>query len=461
MKPDSARPFSTLAAGREEPDRLALVAAEGSWTWSRLAREVGRVVVQLEAQGIDVSGPGGEAGSGEPIPRVAFSGDSSVDAVIFALACFELGVTAVPLHPRWPGAVRKEVLDQIEAAAELLPGGREPGAMPKPLTFAQAAPRPEPAPEAPAAIVYTSGTSGRRKGVVLSRRAFVASAAASAANLGWQDDDRWLLNLPLAHVGGLSVVTRCLEARRTIVIQPPGPFTAEDFAAIVDGHHVTLASLVPTMLRRLLEHQPPWRPPAHLRAVLLGGAPTSPALLETALARGYPVLPTYGLSEACSQVATRRPGQHPINQAASTDSRVAHVGRPLPGTEVRIAEDGEILVRGDTLLSGYFPPGTASPIDDEGWLHTGDQGIFDAQGNLHPTGRRGDLIVTGGENVSPTGVENVLESHPDLRAACVVGIEDPEWGQVVAAAVVPRDPDHRPDLEPFLAEYLASFERPR
>lgn len=464
MSQPPGHPFSTLAAGSEQPDELALVEGERSWTWSRLAREVGVAVVWLESQGVR---GGGSAGDLED-PRVVFTGDTSADAVIFTLACLELGVTAVPLHPRWPAAVRREILEQIEPAAELCAGWRAPGALPKPLTFEQARPRPEPDPEMAAAIVYTSGSSGARKGVVLSRRAFLASAAASASNLGWQRGDRWLLNLPTAHVGGLSVVTRCLAARRTIVVQPPGSFTAEAFAETVRSGGVTLASLVPTMLHRLLDAEPPWTPPAHLRAILLGGAPASPALLEAAAERGIPVLPTYGLSEACSQVATRRPAVPTLSDRGEgsdpgQNSPGDCIGPPLPTVEVSIA-GGEILVRGATLFSSYVPPDAVpSPVDDDGWLHTGDLGFLDQAGNLHVLGRRSDLIITGGENVSPTAVEHVLERHPAVRTACVLGIDDPHWGQLVAAALVPGPggPVTDTDLEPFLAKNLAPHEKPR
>src|SRR6185437_8373891 len=174
--------------------------------------------------------------------------------------------------------------------------------------------------------VYTSGTTGRPKGAVLSRRAFVASAAASAANLGWRDDDRWLVCMPLAHVGGLSILTRCLAAGRTVVLEPR--FDPDAVLAAIDRERVTLLSVVPTMLTALLE-RPAASALSRLRALLLGGAAAPFSLLETCARRGIPALATYGLTEACSQVTVQRLAQ-PLRAVPGS-------GQPLPGVEIRIA----------------------------------------------------------------------------------------------------------------------------
>jgi O-succinylbenzoic acid--CoA ligase len=444
-----SHPFSTLTAARLSPDSLALVRGEEAWTWHRLAQSVTEVVERLEEQGV--------AGRGRQ-PWVAFTGDASLEAVIATCALAEIGAVAVPLHPRWPREVRSQVLDVVRPAAIFEPGWSQAAGGELGVSVELLLADPVPDPEQPLALIHTSGSSGRRKGVLLSRRAFLASAEASAANLGWRDHDRWLLNLPTAHVGGLSVITRCLAARKTIVLEDEsnaGGFSPETFCETVERSRVTLASLVPTMLRRLLDRDPRWRPPEHLRAILLGGAPAPPALLEEAARRGIPVLPTYGLTEACSQVATRPP-------SAAGDPE-AGVGPPLPGVELRIVE-GEIQVRGETLFSGYFPRGShPSPIGADGWLATGDLGRLDENGNLHTLGRRSDLILSGGENVSPQVVEGVLEAHPSVSSACVVGLEDEEWGERVAALLVagPDGPTTEEEMDAYLRRELASYERPR
>jgi O-succinylbenzoic acid--CoA ligase len=321
-------------------------------------------------------------------------------------------------------------------------------------------------------VVFTSGTSGRPRAAILSRRALVAAARASEANLGWRDDDRWLLCMPLAHVGGLSIVLRCLLARRALVLAPEGRFAPREMAEQVARDRVTLVSLVPTMLWRLLEMEPPWRPPDHLRAVLLGGAPADRRLLARAADRGVPVLTTYGLTEACSQVTTQPLGTSNRGELGS--------GRPVRGVELRlVGEDGDsdapsgrsgtVEVRGATLFSGYLGSDSApssrswDPFTADGWLRTGDVGRLDEDGFLHVLGRRDEMITSGGEKVHPQAVEEALESHPGVARACVFAVDDEEWGQVVAATLVATDagPPTGAELRDFVFRRLPPHERPR
>lgn len=284
-------------------------------------------------------------------------------------------------------------------------------------------------------LVYTSGTTGAPKGVMLTHANHAASAAASRANLGVEAGDHWLAALPLYHVGGLSIVLRAVLDGVPVTVQPRFD-PARVRAAIRDGA-ITLLSLVPTMLHRLLEDTGAERfPPSALRAVLIGGAAASPALLARARAAGLPVLPTYGLTEAASQVTTASPrGACPRTAA----------GMSLPGTEIRIADPdahgcGEILVRGPTVMAGYFqnPAATAEALRG-GWLHTGDLGRVDDGGFLHVLDRRSDLVVSGGENVYPAEVEAVLAAHPDVDEAAVHGRPHPVWGHELVATIVTRD----------------------
>jgi O-succinylbenzoic acid--CoA ligase len=251
-----------------------------------------------------------------------------------------------------------------------------------------------------------------------------ANALGSAVVLGLDPDERWLCPLPLSHVGGLMVLLRSAIYATTAVLGPADAL-----------HDVTLASLVPTQLHRLLD-APPHAP--RLRAILLGGAGASPALLERAAAAGLPVAPTYGLTQACSQVTVAEPG----------DTETS--GFPLPGVEVEIAPDGEILVRGPVVAGG-------------GTLRTGDLGRLDERGRLIVTGRLSELIVSGGENVAPAEVETVLEQHPAVAEAGVFGRPDPEWGEAVVAAVVPRNgaPLDTEELRAFCRARLAGFKVPK
>jgi O-succinylbenzoic acid--CoA ligase len=281
----------------------------------------------------------------------------------------------------------------------------------------------------------------------LSRAAFLASAEASEKNLGWREDDAWLLAMPVCHVGGLSILTRSLAARRTVVVHER--FDADATLAAIEAG-VTLVSVVPTMLKRLLEAD------AHgvlarTRAVLVGGAACPPALLAECASRGVLALTTYGLTEACSQVTTQ-----PLRDAARVEPGC---GVALGGTEVEI-KDGRIHVRGPTMMDGYVGE---APLAPGAWFDTGDLGELDDAGRLHVHARRVDLVVTGGENVYPSEVEAALESCPGVRRALVFGVADAEWGELVACAIE-RDPARgapEPEIYTSMTRVLASYKRPR
>jgi o-succinylbenzoate---CoA ligase len=222
---------------------------------------------------------------------------------------------------------------------------------------------------------------------------------------------------------------------------------------LMTEHRVTLASLVPTMLRRLLSSESPkWTPSAELRAVLVGGAHLPDGLRELSVERKVPILTTYGCTEACSQVTTQRPDQ----------SGLPGSGAPLRGVEVRI-EQGEIQVRGNVLMDGYLENDrSGSPWTSDGWLRTGDLGSLLSDGQLLVRGRIDDLIVTGGENVSPEEVEVWLESVPGIEAACVFSLRNEEWGEeVVAALVIDATRYDAATLRTRLANELAPHKRPK
>ncbi|MEM6795020.1 MAG: AMP-binding protein, partial [Acidobacteriota bacterium] len=316
-------------------------------------------------------------------------------------------------------------------------------------------------PESILAVVPTSGSSGRAKGVALSRRAFEAAAEAHARHLGWADEDRWLLTLPLAHVGGLSILTRCLWARRTVVLAADRSFEPSEVLRRLERRRVSLLSAVPTMLRGLMRSG---SPPAALRAVLVGGAAVPAELLREARVAGWPALATYGLTEACAQVATQ-----PLNDLEAPERPVE--GAPLlHGVEARLASDGALALRGPQLLTGYVGEGLeeGAGAGKDGWFKTGDLATWTAEGRLKILGRRDRVVITGGENVQPADVERALAALPAVAEACVVGLADERWGQRVAAAVVPSTEqgvrDGALDLARVRAELedrLADFERPR
>jgi o-succinylbenzoate---CoA ligase len=321
--------------------------------------------------------------------------------------------------------------------------------------------------DAPLVIVHTSGTSGQPKGAMLTAGNLYHSATAAAYRLGVLPSDRWLCSLPLYHVGGLSILLRaCLYG---ITVDLHAGFDLHRVNAALCNDGITLVSLVPTMLYRLLEHGTPDRWP-DLRCILLGGAAAPADLLERCAAYDLPVATTYGLSEAASQVATATP--------ALARRKPGTVGKPLMFTQVQVIDEGgdacpageygEVIVQGPTVMRGYYnaPNATAATLRqraDGPWLHTGDIGYLDADGDLFLVQRRSDLIVSGGENVYPAEVETVLKAHPAVKAVAVVGLPHPEWGQQVAAAVT-LQPAARLDAETLITysrERLAGYKLPR
>ena len=283
-------------------------------------------------------------------------------------------------------------------------------------------------------LVFTSGTSGRPKAVQLTRSNILAGAQASAARLGVQAHDCWLLCMPLYHVGGLAAALRSCIYGTAIDLQ--AGFDVNMVCSAIAAGHITIVSLVPTMLQRLLAAGA--APPPSLRCVLLGGAAAPPELVHRALALGWPIFPTYGLTETAAQAVTATP--------AEALAKPSSVGRSLDGIRVEVlgsggqqlpGEVGEIAVAGPTVMQGYYKDVAASAAAmRDGKLLTGDLGYLDDAGDLFVVQRRSDLIVSGGENVYPAEVEAVLLGHPAVAECCVVGLPDAEWGQRVGAVVV-------------------------
>jgi o-succinylbenzoate---CoA ligase len=358
------------------------------------------------------------------------------------VAAWEAGEAVLPLDPDAPAPELKGVLAAARPTHLLDAGGRT------------RLPEGEPAEAGLAAVVATSGTSGVPKVVELGADAVRWSALATSAALAAGPGDRWLCCLPLHGVAGLAVVARAWHTGLPVEVHERFDPAAVRAAA----GRATLVSLVPAMLGRLLAAGDE---AARFRRVLLGGGPIPAALAVAAAGRGVAVVRTYGLTE--------------------TFGGMVHDGHPLDGAEVRTepidrgttpavprtppTPEGEVLVRGPMLFRRYRgdPDRTAAALRD-GWLRTGDLGRVGAGGRLAVLGRADDLVVSGGVNVHPDEVEAVLAAHPGVAEAAVAGRPDPEWGQRVAAFVVPRDPASPPtlaELRAFVRERLAAAKAPR
>jgi acyl-CoA synthetase (AMP-forming)/AMP-acid ligase II len=321
--------------------------------------------------------------------------------------------------------------------------------------------------EDPALIIFTSGTGGRPKAVIMPHRALLAGAhmvLQVTRRLPHQVDARageiTLQTGPLFHIGGAGMLIRSAILGNTLVM-PQGRFDPGEALALIERHRITRWAAVPTMVSRVLEHADvKRRDVSSLTAVTLGGAPIHTELLQR-IRDGLPAIsariPTgYGLTESGSQVTAA--------SGADTMKRPGSCGRPLPCVELKIEQrpgmpDGEVLVRTPTQMTGYYG-GDESPIDAEGWLHTGDLGRIDEDGHLWITGRSKELIIRGGENVAPAAVERALASVPGVREAAVFGMPHADLGEEVMAVVVVDDGVTSEAIARALRTSLASFAVP-
>lgn len=422
-------------AARDRPDAAALDDGERVWTYAELDAAVGRMARRLAPLG---AGPGA---------TVALLAHPSALAIQALYAVPRTGAVLAPLNPGLGGAALERALDALGPGLLLSTTADVPGLELDPdwLTTVDDLAKPPPGSgpvddvgvdpastagigtgssmepaglESPWAILWTSGTSGEPRAVPVTSAALDHSASATASRLGLRAEDRWYASLSLAHIGGLALVHRAARVGCALVVR--GRFSVETLAALIDEDGLTHASLVPTMLHRLVELRVERPPPSSLRCLLVGGAAAADRLVQAGLDAGYPVALTYGMTETCSQVATAPPGL--------VAAKSGTVGAPLEGLEIDVREHGEIWVRGPTVAP--------SLADDQGWLATGDLGRLDVDGHLWITGRLGERIISGGVNVDPHAVEKALCAIPGVSAVAVVGLPDDVWGERVAALVV-------------------------
>ncbi len=455
-------------------DRLALVQDSRALTYRELGDRVARLAAGLARLGLRRG------------DRIVLLMPNRPELVESLWAAFRGGFVAVPvnwhLHPdevayivRHCGAAAVVVSDETAAAARTLPDavrvlrvargdGSDTG-----IDY-EAALAPEPSPavdtasEDPAWLFYTSGTTGRPKGATLTHRNLAAMTEAYHRDLDPVAlDSVYLHAAPLTHGSGLYLLPSTARGA-TQVIAPGTSFSAAGFVALLEEHQVTHAAfLAPTMLRRVVD-EARGRTFPRLRSVVIGGAPLYQEDLRAAVGvLGPIVIQMYGQGEAPMTIT--------VMPAAEALAHPGSCGRAFHGVAIIIAgpdgepapdgADGEVLVRGDAVMRGYWdnPEATAATLAN-GWLHTGDIGHFDA-GYLYLTDRAKDVIITGGTNVYPREVEEVLLTHPAVREVAVVGVPDPEWGESVRAFVVATGDPPPGDLIQYCRGRLASFKKPR
>jgi O-succinylbenzoic acid--CoA ligase len=422
-------PCPLRAAAMASPVAPAVVGARGALTYGRLDLLVAGTEKRIARLGL---------GAGA---RVALYLLKDERYLVLLLALIRAGCVACPLSTRLPPAGVAPLLEKaacralISSDEELLEATGVRKLSPEELLADEPA-RGQPseplhiALDRPSTIVFTSGSSGAPKAALHTFGNHYYSALGSNANIELALGDRWLHSLPHYHVGGLSILFRCLLAGATVALPEPGAPLGE---AVAGATHV---SLVSAQLLRLLRED---FDPGELKAILLGGGPIPPPLIDEAASRGLPIYTTYGLTEMASQVTATPPG--------ASREELHTSGRTLPHREISISNDGEILVRGETLFTGYVDGDTVDrSLDADGWFGTGDLGELDASGYLRVRGRTDNLFVSGGENVQPEEVEEALCRLEGVEDAVVVPIPDAEFGFRPVAFIRTAGGDMEPEL---------------
>lgn len=416
-------PAGWLRHRSEQTPRRVALSGSRTFNYGQLAQEAGVLARRLEVCGVRHG------------HVLAVQLDSAEQLAGVVYAALHLGVVLLPLDPGLATGRRDRLLTTVGAhylVSSQVPtddgiGWISPVALlSEPGEDAVGpidAPRPLEGDDVQL-IIATSGTTGEPKGVQLSAANLAASAAASEQRLRLREDDCWLACLPLFHIGGLSILLRCLAAGARVQLE--AEFDADRVWQQIAAGGVTHISLVPAMLDRLLRQSAGQAPPAALRVVLVGGGPLSSALAQRAHAAGWPLCVSYGMSETASQFAT--------DCSAQAGLVPGRVGRPLAGYQVVIGEAGRIRVRGPAVMRGYAnAAGVLGQGLDQGWFETGDLGCLDKQGRLRVIGRADDLLISGGKNIHPAEVEERLLQCPGVSAAGVTGRPDPVWGVTLVA----------------------------
>ncbi|RPH64884.1 MAG: long-chain fatty acid--CoA ligase [Burkholderiales bacterium] len=466
------------------PDRLAIRFPGRDLSYAALARLVDRYAAGLAAAGVDRGG------------CVAFLGLNSPDMIALLFACAKRGAMLLPLNWRLAAPEHRQILADCPPSVLFV----EPTFVAQTDTFRASlgatvavtfgpalqgwvdceaflsrADRPAPrgphdfaeaGPQTPVLVCYTSGSTGKPKGVVLTQGAIAWNALNSAAMHDLVPQDRILTTLPLFHVGGLNnQTTPALQAGCTVVLHPK--FDVDATFDAIERERITLAVLVPAQLDAMLAH-PRW-PTADLsslRMITTGSMIVPERLIRAVHARGVPLVQVYGATETCPIAACLK--------AADAERKIGSTGKAAANCELRIVDDsgldvapgatGEILVRGPNVMTGYWnAPQATDAVLVDGWFHTGDMGHQDPEGYLYVDGRRKEMIISGGENIYPAEIENLLVDSPDIAEASVVGWPDERWGEIVVAVVAPQPGRHldEADVMKLLEGRIARFKHPK
>lgn len=407
--------FKVFCISKDNASSIAIQTEEEVLTYEALSSKIETKAEELQSQGIFEGA------------RVAFIADSNLLSLVTLLSLFRLKASPCLLSFRLPKESLPPLLERarISFYLDIKSSSLEKISLEDPL------------PEA--ILLFTSGSSGHPKLVCLHFSNFLESALNSALLLDLNpNSSKWLLSVPLFHVSGLTILFRCFATINTILVAPfLSPLSCL----------ATHISLVPTQLQRLLDNKKKF---PSLRCLLLGGAPISEALLQKALIEKLPIRTTYGLTETASQVTMSCPHD---------SLSFLHLGKTLPGRELKIDESGEILVRGKTLFSGYdLGSYIELPLRKEGWFATGDLGTLTPEGYLIYKGRKDNLFISGGENIHPEEIEKILNTLPNVIASVVIPVDDLQFGKrPVAFLHMDSSLPSKESLQKFLLTKLPKF----
>ncbi len=446
------------------PERTAIVEGQNEWTYRELQRSSIQMANGLKKLGVRKGN------------HVGFLMGNGVETVVCIHALMYLGAVIVPLNFRLTSAELsyqitdadlsflitdttflgkgKEAILETEVSfiswEHVQPGEEKSEGLQTRINLNQLH-----------TIMYTSGTTGKPKGVMLTYGNHWWSAVSSSLNLGLDLNDRWLSAVPMYHMSGLSILLRSVIYGITTVVH--SHFDPREVNESIQKDGVTIVSVVSAMLKRMLDELGSTRYPETFRCMLLGGGPAPYPLLSTCQEKKIPVYQTFGMTETASQIVTLSP-EYMLSKQGSA-------GKALFPSELRILENekevgpfqhGEIIVKGPTVTSGYYNREKSADSLTDGWLHTGDQGYLDDEGFLFVLDRRKDLIISGGENIYPAEIEAALLEHEHILDAGVTSIEEKEWGEVPVAYVVCKE-EHvsEQELLIFLSERLARYKLPK
>ncbi|MEJ2104250.1 MAG: o-succinylbenzoate--CoA ligase [Ignavibacteriaceae bacterium] len=449
-----------LLLEKQNPSDKAIISNEITYAFGELKNKVLETVQVLIKNGI-MSGN-----------KVGIFSTNNVDFVILVLALWQISAIPVPINTKLISSEIKEKLQQANCKGIFRHQNLKTGSSVVDFKIIEfpfktdihslIQNKIELTLIDPAVIIFTSGSESKSKGVILSFESLFNSAVNSNHLLRYTNSDRWLVSLPFYHVGGFSIITRSLIFGIPLII--PDSLNPEDLKKSIDKFQPTYISLVAAQLKYFVKNK--IEPNAELKNCLLGGGYSENELIKNAIELGWPINKVYGSTETSSFVTALLADEFIFKPNS--------VGRAIPSNKILIVDEnrkelnqfeiGEVVVNSNSLLFGYLDQNETQKVFNDGYYFTGDLGYLDEDGYLFIVGRKNHLISTGGENVNPKEVEDVLLLHPMILEAAVFPLEDEKWGEIVAAALVLKDESSKlsyDEIKLFLQNRIASFKIPK